>query len=191
MKTVKTSKGTSLPLTNLKGKDYLQVAYRLQWFVEENPRYVINTEFLVLNDEQTVAKATIQVMNEQGQIVRQAVATKRETKKDFSDHTEKAETGSLGRALIELGYGTQYALSDLDEGARIVDSPLVDVKASAPKPVAAAASAVPVTEAATPVSEVKPMQRSSFRSRTKTEQVAIVAAASAAIAANPTPEDWS
>ena len=130
MKTVKTAKGTVMPLTNLKGKDYLMVAYRIMWFAEEVPLFHINTQFLVLDDNQTVAQVTVVVLNEQGQAVRKAVGTKRETKSDFSDHTEKAETGALGRALIQLGYGTQYALADLEEGHRIVDSPLADVKAA-------------------------------------------------------------
>lgn len=126
MKTVTTKKGTVLPLTNLKGKDYLMVAYRIQWFAEEVPNFHISTAFLALDDTQTIAQVTVIVLNEQGQALRKAVGTKRETKADFSDHTEKAETGALGRALIQLGYGTQYALADLDEGTRLADSPLPD-----------------------------------------------------------------
>lgn len=128
MKTVVTKKGTVLPLTNLKGKDYLMTAYRLQWFVEENPIYHISETFLVINDEQTVTQVTITIGDDQGRVIRKAVGTKRETKVSFEDHTEKSATGALGRALIQLGYGTQYALADLDEGTRIVDSPLVDTK---------------------------------------------------------------
>jgi len=33
--------------------------------------------------------------------------------------------------MILLGYGTQYALSDLDEGTRLADSPLESVKKDA------------------------------------------------------------
>lgn len=127
MKTVKTHKGTVLPLISLKGKDYLQVAHRLQWFVEENNHYGIVTTFPVLTDEQTVATTVITIMDENGKVLKQVQGTKRESKKDFPDHTEKAETGSLGRALISLGYGTQYALADLDEGDRIVDSPIAPI----------------------------------------------------------------
>ena len=36
---------------------------------------------------------------------------------------EKAETGSIGRALALLGYGTQFCADELDEGDRIVDAP--------------------------------------------------------------------
>lgn len=128
MDSVKTKKGTVLPLVNLKGKSYLMVAHRLQWLTEEYANYTIETEFLLLNDDQTVAKATITLLDEAGKVIKKASATKRETKKDFGDHTEKAETAACGRALAMLGMGTQHALSDLDEGQRIVDSPMNNVK---------------------------------------------------------------
>lgn len=129
MKTVSTAKGTLLPLLNLKGKDYLMVGYRLQWFNEMETNFEINTEFLLLTDEQTIVKATVSVRDPKSNFVtKKATATKRETKKDFSDHTEKAETSAIGRALAMMGYGTQFALSDLDEGTRLADSPLEDVK---------------------------------------------------------------
>jgi hypothetical protein len=47
-----------------------------------------------------------------------------ESAKDFADYAEKASTKSLGRALLALGYGTAFA-SEMDEGARVVDSPVV------------------------------------------------------------------
>lgn len=127
-KTVKTPAGTELPLVNLKGKDYLMVGHRLQWFNEIEKHFDITTEFLLVNDDQTICKAHVVVKDVEGNVLRQAQATKRETKKDFSDHTEKAETSAIGRALAILGYGTQFALSDLDEGQRLADSPMVDVK---------------------------------------------------------------
>lgn len=126
MKTVTTPKGTTLPLTNLKGKDYLMVAYRIQWMNEEVPNFNIKTEFPLLNDEQTVCTATIELMDKDLKVTKKASGTKRETKKDFSDHTEKAETSAIGRALAILGFGTQFAVADLDEGQRIADSPLAD-----------------------------------------------------------------
>jgi hypothetical protein len=151
-----TKKGTEIPLMNLKGKDYMMVAYRIQWFTEEVPRFKINTQFLVLTDEQTVCKATIEVLDETGNVVRRAEGTKRETKKDFSDHTEKAETGSLGRALIELGYGTQFALSDMDEGMRLADSPLQAVPKAAMSVPVSTTTAKKVEEAINATSKVVP-----------------------------------
>lgn len=158
MKTVSTPKGTALPLVNLKGKDYLMVGHRLQWFNEVESRFRIETEFLLITDEQTVAKAKVTVFDKEGREIKTAMATKRETKKDFPDHTEKAETSAVGRALAMLGYGTQFALSDLDEGDRLADSPVVDTRAQA----APAASVVATLQSA--VAEVaEPKKAGSFR----------------------------
>jgi hypothetical protein len=129
--TVKTENGTVLPLINLKGKAYLLVAHRLQWFNEKVENFSIQTEFLKIDSEETIAKSTIVIKDKAGNVVKQASATKRETKKDFPDHTEKAESSSIGRALAMMGFGTQFALSDLDEGERIVDAPLPAAKKEA------------------------------------------------------------
>lgn len=130
MKTVKTPKGTELPLVNLKGKDYLMVAHRLQWLNEAADRFTVQTELIKVEKDESVVRATVSIINNEGNVVKSATATKREDSKGFGDHLEKAETGAIGRCLALLGYGTQFALSDLDEGDRIVDSPVVDVKTS-------------------------------------------------------------
>lgn len=158
MKTVKTLKGTELPLTNLKGRDYLMIAYRLQWLSEDIERYDISTDLVQINDEQTIARATVVLYNKEGHVVRRAQATKRETKKDFPDHTEKAETAAIGRALAMLGFGTQHALSDLDEGHRLADSPLQAVE----RPKALIADTATTQQLEVPVAEV-PKARTSFR----------------------------
>lgn len=119
MSSFKTPKGTQLPMLQLKGKDYLQVAHRLVWFREEKPEWTIETEFPILQPDHSLARATIK--DEKGRII--ATAHKREDAKHFLDHAEKAETGAIGRALALIGYGTQFA-PELDEGERIVDSPL-------------------------------------------------------------------
>lgn len=127
MNTVVTAKGTELPLINLKGKGYLMVAHRLQWMNEEESNFHIESTILQITEEYTVTKVTVAIFDQNGKLKKQASATKRETKSDFSDHTEKSETGALGRALAMLGYGTQHAMADLDEGSRIVDSPMPNV----------------------------------------------------------------
>lgn len=119
MKTFKTPKGTELPLLDLKGKDYLLVPHRIVWFREEKPDWGIETEFLQFSDNHAVAKATIR--NELGRIIAQG--TKTETSQGFADFMEKAETGSIGRALALCGYGTQFT-TDFEEGARLADAPV-------------------------------------------------------------------
>lgn len=113
----KTPKGTELPLLNLKGKQYLQVAYRIVWFLEERSNWSIETE-LKTEGAGCLAKATIK--DADGRI--RATSHKYEDQKGFQDFREKAETGAVGRALALCGFGTQFT-SELDEGERIVDSP--------------------------------------------------------------------
>lgn len=123
-----TKKGTVLPLMNLKGKEYLMVAHRLVWLTDESENYDIQTEFLSLTEDMAVAKTTLTLMDKDGKVLKRTQATKRETKKDFPDFIEKAETGSLGRALAMAGFGTQFSTQDLDEGDRLADAPLAPSK---------------------------------------------------------------
>lgn len=123
MNTFKTKAGTELPLLNLKGKDYLQAAHRIMWFREEKPEWTIETECITTSPDYSIFKATIR--DENGKTI--ATAHKSETAKGFPDHLEKAETGSISRALALCGYGTQFA-QELDEGERLADSPLLRVQ---------------------------------------------------------------
>jgi hypothetical protein len=127
MKTFKTTKGTELPMLDLRGKPYLQVAHRLVWFREDHPDWTIETE-ITPKDKACLAKATI--MDQTGRVI--ATAHKVEDIAGFNDYIEKAETGSIGRALALCGYGTQFA-PDLDEGSRIVDSPVSRATTSTPQ----------------------------------------------------------
>lgn len=119
MKFHKLKSGTELPMLNLRGKDYLEVKYRLVWFREERPDWSIETELVSISDIACIAKAVIK--DDKGRIV--AMGHKSETIGGFQDYMEKAETGSIGRALALLGYGTQFCADELDEGERIVDAP--------------------------------------------------------------------
>lgn len=110
-------------MMKLKGKDYLQVAWRLVWLRDEEngkPLYGISTEMLEHGEDWAVFKATI--TDEAGRILSTGHGS--ESKRDFGDYLEKAETKAVGRALAMLGYGTQFAADELDEGERIVDSPI-------------------------------------------------------------------
>lgn len=124
MKSFKTAKGTELPLLNLRGKEYLEVKYRLVWFREDHQDWSIETELISVTDVSAYAKATIR--NEENRII--ATSHKFERIQGFPDFIEKAETGAIGRALALIGYGTQFCADELDEGSRIVDSPASPVK---------------------------------------------------------------
>lgn len=106
-------------LIDLKGKQYLQVMWRLVWFREEKPLWCIDTKLEQLENNHAVFSAKI--CDENG--VLKASGYGSESMKDFRDFIEKAETKAIGRALAMLGYGTQFA-PELDEGERIVDSPV-------------------------------------------------------------------
>lgn len=107
-------------MMKLKGKDYLQVAWRLVWFREDHPDFGINTEALSLTEDHAIFKTTITDANG----IQLSSGHGSESKRDFGDFIEKAETKAIGRALAMLGYGTQFAADELDEGDRIVDSPI-------------------------------------------------------------------
>jgi hypothetical protein len=129
-RTYRTSKRTELPLLNLRGKEYLEVKYRLVWFREEHPDWAIETELLAVNPESAYSRAIIK--DEHGRII--ATSHKFESKKGFPDFIEKAETGAIGRALALIGYGTQFCADELDEGDRIVDAPVEARRADSQQP---------------------------------------------------------
>jgi len=110
-------------ISQIKGKDYLEVKWRLVWFRTEHPAdsgWAILTEAEEVTE--TSARYRARIVDPEGRPV--ATGTKTETKSGFTDFVEKAETGAIGRALALLGYGTQFCGDELDEGARIVDSPV-------------------------------------------------------------------
>jgi hypothetical protein len=117
----------------LKGKQYLPVAPRIAWFREEHPDWTITTDVSpsMSGADYVTFKATI--ADATGKTI--ATAHKTEHEKHFPDYREKAETGSIGRALALCGYGTLFA-QELEEPVtpdgdiRIVDAPQESRKSS-------------------------------------------------------------
>ncbi len=117
-------------LMNLKGRDYLNVQNRLLWFIRDQrdfivrglatTSYVIRTELVEQDREAGYAHFKTYVRDVLGN---EATMYGSESAKDFADYAEKASTKSLGRALLALGYGTAFA-PEMDEGDRIVDTPV-------------------------------------------------------------------
>jgi hypothetical protein len=132
MRVFKTEKGTELLIITLKGKEYLEVKFRLVWFREDHPLWSIETSYVEMSEKHALACAIIR--DENSRLI--AMAHKREDKDGFPDFHEKAETGAIGRALALIGYGTQFCADELDEGERIVDSPVAKpVPVTTPKAV--------------------------------------------------------
>lgn len=136
--------------TDKKPRWYLEVKHRLHWFREACPEGTIETEMLHLDLDKEVEAEVKEWDENLGRMVKvtkhgrglvifkaivtdgkggKATGTKMENAAAFGDFLEKAETGSIGRALAGLGYGTQFTGDELDEGERIVDAP-VDRKPS-------------------------------------------------------------
>jgi hypothetical protein len=112
---------------NFKGSDYLNVQQRLYWFIRDQRHfmrmglakvpYIIRTELVELDREAGYAHFRTYVRDVLGN---EATMYGSESARDFGDYAEKASTKSLGRAFLQLGYGTSFA-PELDEGERIVD----------------------------------------------------------------------
>jgi len=139
-------------LRKLKGQDYLDVKWRLMWLREDYPDARITTELVRLDLEERLAVFRAEVsIPDKGS----ASGFGSETEKDFPlGWVEKAETKAIGRALAALGFGTQFAV-ELDEGDRVVDSPVsrpqqAQPRPAAPPPQAASLAAVTTTQARPP-----------------------------------------
>jgi hypothetical protein len=120
---------------SLKGQMYLEVKHRVTWFRDEHSDGYIKTE-LVEHDPQagramfkaeagwvTTVEKGAHDAPERSFLTVYATGYGSETKTDFGDYVEKAETKAVGRALAFLGYGTAQAM-DLDEGGSVADSPV-------------------------------------------------------------------
>lgn len=109
-------------LMKLKGKDYLEVKWRLLWLRSEHPDARIETELVRLEGGLAVFKARVSLP-----AGGEATGWGSETTQDFGDYIEKAETKALGRALAALGFGTQFC-EDFDfhtsENNHVVDAPV-------------------------------------------------------------------
>jgi hypothetical protein len=110
-------------LMNLKGKSYLPVAARVVWFREQFPAesgWAINTLLVDGGYEKKFAVYRCEITDPHGRVV--AVGHNVEEVKGFGDFMQKAETGSIGRALATLGFGTMAALEEGQDN--VVDSPV-------------------------------------------------------------------
>jgi len=106
-------------LIDLRGKQYLEVAWRLVWFRDAHPTgsiitTLLSTEPLIMRCEVVIDGVVIATghgsADAQG---RKVVWSGREI--------EKAETASIGRALAAAGFGTQF--SEYDDADHLADSP--------------------------------------------------------------------
>ena len=86
-------------MMKLKGKDYLQVMWRLVWFREDHPNYGLDT--VLLESDENHAVFTAKITDETGRPLCSGHGS--ESTRDFGDYLEKAEPKAVGRALAMLG----------------------------------------------------------------------------------------
>lgn len=112
-------------IIKLKGKDYLEVKWRLGWLRDEHPDSIIETEIVQVDNEVGFCLAKARIVIPGGG---ESTDYGSETRKDFGDFIEKSITKAIGRALGSLGYGTQFCEDfdtvDATGTVHIVDSPV-------------------------------------------------------------------
>jgi len=117
-------------LSRISGAEYLEVKWRLVWFRRENPAGVVDTT--LVSHDGTTALFKAFVSRSADPAAGQATGWGSETKGDFRDYVEKAETKAIGRALAALGYGTQFCDDFSDRGGPISDAPVTRPRGGAP-----------------------------------------------------------
>ena len=134
----------------LHGGAYLPARQRMLWFRQEHPSGSIETELIKLTDDLAVFKATVTypVYTPRGTDAEaeglstwvdfvKCTGHGSETRGDFGEYIEKAETKAIARALGAAGFGTEGAFEE--DPSRPADAPYT--AGSSPTPVAGMASA--------------------------------------------------
>jgi len=108
-------------LTKIGPADYLEVKWRLLWLRTEHPDAEIETELVAHGDDFAVFRARVSVPGRGA-----ATGHGSESRADFREYLEKAETKAVGRALAALGFGTQFCADfEFASGSnKVVDSPI-------------------------------------------------------------------
>lgn len=121
-------------LIQVRGNNYLSVQQRVLWLRDVFPCAIIETT--LIEHDATVgfalysARISVTKKDDDGNVQEYwATGSGSETRTDWKDYIEKAETKAVGRAAALLGFGTQFA-QELAEG-NIVDAPAPPAAAAA------------------------------------------------------------
>jgi hypothetical protein len=123
-------------LIDIRGKQYLEVKWRLVWLRQAHPDWAIDTELLDITDP-VIVRATLR--DTEGRLIASGHAEYPRGRQFPS--IMKAETSAIGRALAHAGFGTQFAGEDVEE------PDLVDAPVQRPLPERAAANGAPARPA--------------------------------------------
>lgn len=88
-------------LSKVKGRDYLEVKWRITWMRSEHPNAVLETDLMSHDEARAIVRARV-TLPDGGS----ATGWGSETTTGSETYIEKAETKAIGRALTALGYGT-------------------------------------------------------------------------------------
>lgn len=167
---------------------YLNVAGRILWFKKDHPKGTSFSFVYEMDREREYTRLVVNPKRPQEPPKEEKVygyahyaavvfdgsgvvgyGEKTETALGFDDYVEKAATGAIGRALLTMGYGTQFedGMRELNEGKRIVDSPIpanssnvssdiADKSAAEKEEAAAVATANAIVNKATNASQTRP-----------------------------------
>ena len=104
-----------LKKTNIKGKDYVDVANRIQAFRQMYPEGCIETE--MLSDENGVVKFKATVRTEDGRLLATGHASENQNASmiNKTSYIENCETSAIGRTLGNLGIGSTQSIASVEE----------------------------------------------------------------------------
>ncbi len=119
-----------LKTVNIKGKEYVEVNTRLQYFREVYPQYTLDTKVVQITEDSITFKAFI--LNEEGRLIASGTAKERSGSSfiNKTSYVENCETSAWGRALGNFGIGLDTSVASYDEVANAIKNQETKVKPS-------------------------------------------------------------
>lgn len=105
----------ALPRMDIKGKPYAAVPARVNAFRKICPNGTIETEILFMADGVVTMKATVK--DEEGRVLGTGTAQEKESGSyiNKTSYIENCETSAVGRALGQLGLGSETSMASVEE----------------------------------------------------------------------------
>jgi hypothetical protein len=113
-------------IVNIRGKEYMTVALRVQHFREKHPMWAIETHVEDRTEDYVVMRC--EISNEEGRILATGHAEefRKSSQINSTSALENAETSCIGRALASLGFGGSEFASANEVQNAIQQQPGVD-----------------------------------------------------------------
>lgn len=96
-------------MSKVKGRDYLEVKWRIAWMRSEQPDAILETDLASHQDGRAIMRARVTFPNGAS-----ATGWGSEIQSAFENYIEKAETKAIGRALTALGFGTPVGAESMN-----------------------------------------------------------------------------